>query len=547
MNRLRLIKTAYTALACLMLAACASDELTDGTVQDLPEGMYPLQIAGVSITAESNAEPWGADTPQTRMAENTTDGKSSAWENGDEITVQIGDDDTSTGTYSVDVNANGNVTGLTTKTALYWKNKTAQKVKGWYPADITNDISLKNQGVNGAGLAYALYAETVNTVDYQTLTPIELPFSHQLAKVRVVLEGSGKDEVKEVKVYTYPACKFTPNNATTKVTGSGNPEYIPMKKTTYDNGVTYWEANVVPDFILKDDAFQLVVDGNPVKCSITQVTPQASQLHIITLTVIEKYEEVDVSSITDTEYPVSGKVHLKGNGNAKTLKLTMEAGSKLLLENINITAPDNNCAITCKGDATITLQGENTLSGKYIGKDNGYSAILVSSGTLTIKGDNDDKLMATGVGRIGGGAGIGAINSAHIIIEGGNIVATGGTEAAGIGCAGFDKSGGTITIHGGIIEARGGNYSAGIGGSNSGTCGAILITGGNIKACGGLQSPGIGNGDDASCGNITISGASTVVYAKKGSGQNPSSIGWNNYNGSCGTVTIGAECSVTQD
>ena len=43
MNRLRLIKTAYTALAALMLAACASDELTDGTVQDLPEGMYPCR------------------------------------------------------------------------------------------------------------------------------------------------------------------------------------------------------------------------------------------------------------------------------------------------------------------------------------------------------------------------------------------------------------------------------------------------------------------------------------------------------------------------
>lgn len=258
------------------------------------------------------------------MAENTTDGKSSAWENGDEITVQIGDDDTSTGTYSVDVDANGNVTGLTTKTALYWKNKTAQKVKGWYPADITNDISLKNQGVNGAGLAYALYAETVNTVDYQTLTPIELPFSHQLAKVRVVLEGSGKDEVKEVKVLTYPACKFTPN-ATTIITGSGTPQYIPMKKMTYDNGMTYWEANVVPDFILKDDAFQLVVDGNPVKCSITQVTPQAGQLHIITLTVIEKYEEVDVSSITDIEYPVSGKVHLKGK--RATQKLENHRGS----------------------------------------------------------------------------------------------------------------------------------------------------------------------------------------------------------------------------
>lgn len=57
MNRLRLIKTAYTALACLMLAACASDELTDGTVQDLPEGKYPLQISSITMSAESTAEP----------------------------------------------------------------------------------------------------------------------------------------------------------------------------------------------------------------------------------------------------------------------------------------------------------------------------------------------------------------------------------------------------------------------------------------------------------------------------------------------------------
>lgn len=551
MNRLRLIKTAYTALACLMLAACASDELTDGTVQDLPEGKYPLQISSVTMSAESTAQPWGADTPQTRVAENITDGKSSAWENGDLITVQIGDDNTSTGTYSVDVDASGNVTGLTTKTTLYWKNKTAQKVKGWYPADITNDISLKNQGVNGAGLAYALYAETVNTVDYQTLTPIELPFSHQLAKVRVVLKGSGKDEVKEVKVYTYPACKFTPNNATTKVTGSGNPEYIPMKKTTYDNGVTYWEANVVPNFILKGDAFQLVVDENPVKCSITQVTPQAGQLHLITLTVIENYTEVDVSNITSTEYPVSGKVHLKGNGQLKNLKITVEAGSKLILENVNLNPQSVGSAITCKGDATISIKGTNALvcyQGTNVKDSYG---ILVENGTLVINGENDAQLTVTGQSIYSTGAGIGAFNKANITINGGHIIANknGIGNSAGIGSAGEGKTCGIITITGGIIESWGGNYSAGIGGSNSGACGDIIIKGGNIKAYGGLQSPGIGNGDDASCGDISISGANTEVYAKKGSenGKNPESIGWNKYNGSCGKVTIGSECKVTKE
>lgn len=88
MNRLGLIKTAYTALAALMLAACANDELTDGPVQDLPEGMYPLQIAGVSLTAESTAEPWDANAPQTRVSENTND-NSSQWDGGEEITVQL--------------------------------------------------------------------------------------------------------------------------------------------------------------------------------------------------------------------------------------------------------------------------------------------------------------------------------------------------------------------------------------------------------------------------------------------------------------------------
>lgn len=522
MNRLRLIKTAYTALACLMLAACASDELTDGTVQDLPEGKYPLQISSVTMSAESTAQPWGADTPQTRVAENITDGKSSAWENGDLITVQIGDDNTSTGTYSVDVDASGNVTGLTTKTTLYWKNKTAQKVKGWYPADITNDISLKNQGVNGAGLAYALYAETVNTVDYQTLTPIELPFSHQLAKVRVVLKGSGKDEVKEVKVYTYPACKFTPNNATTKVTGSGNPEYIPMKKTTYDNGVTYWEANVVPNFILKGDAFQLVVDENPVKCSITQVTPQAGQLHLITLTVIENYTEVDVSNITSTEYTVSGKVHLKGNGQPKNLKITVEAGSKLILENVNLNPQSVGDAVTCKGSTTLILSGKNKIESTCTGGGQYCSGILINNGTLTIEGSGE--LEVKGKGNYG--PGINAINSAAIVINGGTINASssnpydGTWGNPGIGVRALDTGStqcGNITINGGHVTAQGGPFAAGIGTGVLSKCGDILIQGENtvVNATkGNGNANDIGAGDSGACGTITFKNGATVNGTK---------------------------------
>lgn len=160
MNRLRLIKTAYTALAALMLACLCKRELTDGTVQDLPEGMYPLQIAGVSITAESNAEPWGADTPQTRMVENTTDGKySSAWENGDKIKVQIGDVTPGTYTYQS--------SGLTVADGdayAYWASKdNNQTIRAWYISSGNETVDLSNQT---KGLAYVVTART--TANFNT-------------------------------------------------------------------------------------------------------------------------------------------------------------------------------------------------------------------------------------------------------------------------------------------------------------------------------------------------------------------------------------------
>lgn len=280
------MKTKRLFIYCLLagtflLASCSNEDMTDNQVEALPEGMYPLQIASVSVTAESSAESWGADAPQSRVAENTTNGNSSVWTNGDIITVQIGNDDTSTGTYKVNVNAGNNVTGLTAETALYWKNKTPQKVKGWYSTGTkyygtTYKILLSNQGVNGAGLAYALYGET--TANYQTITPIKLSFSHQLAKVRIVLDGSGKNDVTDVKVFTYPACYFTPNE---EINVYVDPEYIPMKQVSYDNNQTYcWEANVVPGYEINK------VKVNNMECMLTPpVTPEAANCYKVTIEV----------------------------------------------------------------------------------------------------------------------------------------------------------------------------------------------------------------------------------------------------------------------
>jgi len=444
MKTINIKQLAYTSVAALLLAACTSDELTDGTVQDLPEGKYPLQITDVSLTAGSSAEPWGADAPQTRVSENTTNGNNSVWTNGDLITVQIGDDNTSTGTYSVDVDASGNVTGLTTKTALYWKNKTAQKVKGWYPNDITNDISLKNQGVNGAGLAYALYAETANTVDYQTQTPIELLFSHQLAKIRVVLEGSGKEEVKEVKVYTYPACKFTPNDATTKITGSGTPEYIPMKKTTYDNGVTYcWEANVVPGYTITK------VKIGDVECLLNNsgVTPVVGKWHQITINVEKKpidFSEGDVIITNDGNYRITGDnsnkefiiQSLSGDwGPTINATVTLE---NTILESIFLTEASSATTI----NATFIIKGTVTVSKGIVTKCGGRVIVKGTEGGKLIIKNPDTNNPAIGNSNI-------SATGTELKIEDVTIEATGGAGAAVIGTScGWPGAGvvGDITI-----------------------------------------------------------------------------------------------------
>ena len=478
MNRLGLIKTAYTALVCLMLAACTGDELTDGTVQDLPEGKYPLQIAGVSITAESNAEPWGADTPQTRVAEND-DRTGSLWQDGDKIKVQIGDDGTSTGTYRVDVDASGKVTGLTTETALYWKNTTAQKLKGWYPADIANDISLKNQGVNGAGLAYALYAETTNPVDYQTLTPIELPFSHQLAKIRVVLEGSGKEGVKEVKVYTYPACKFTPNS-TTIITGSGTPDYIPMKKVSYDNNQTFcWEANVVPGYEIKK------VKVNEIECTLkTSVTPEVGKWHQIKINVEKKpidFSEGDVTITNDGNYRITGDnsnkefiIQSSSGGWQPTINATITL-ENTTLESILLTEASTKTTI----NATFIIKGTVTVSKGIVTKCGGRVIVKGTEGGKLIIGNPDTHNPA--IGNLNNNA-----RNVELKIEDITIEATGAAGAAVIGTSsGWPGNGsvGDITIKNSdliLTAVASGNIKPaviGTGGTDSGflSCGNINI------------------------------------------------------------------------
>ena len=147
--------------------------------------------------------------------------------------------------------------------------------------------------------------------------------------------------------------------------------------------------------------------------------------------------------------------------------INIEDGAIVTLKDVEIN-PDGGLSsgsgisgITCAGNATIILEGTNTVKGF------GRSGIEVNSGkTLTILGTGT--LNASGYNTVSG-AGIGG--EGNIVIMGGTINATGTSGAAGIGGR-MGESCGNITISGGTITATGGSYGdqyhgAGIGGGAS--------------------------------------------------------------------------------
>ena len=187
--------------------------------------------------------------------------------------------------------------------------------------------------------------------------------------------------------------------------------------------------------------------------------------------------------------------------------------------------------LTCLGDATIILEGENTVTGFY-GDYPGIQAGPTGT-TLTIKGTGS--LTASNHGT---GAGIGGglhMACGDIEIQGGDITANGGWNGSGIG-GGNEASCGDITISGGTVTATCGDGGAGIGGGRQGSCGNISITGGTVTATCGNYAPGIGSayGNNASCGNISIAGGTVEATG----GMNAAGIGSGYYQSSCGDITI---------
>jgi len=511
MKKVSIISIAASAI--FSLSTCSNEELVEGM---LPEGKYPLEIASVTMKAEVSEQPWTANAPQTRVAE-SADGNSSVWENGDVFCVKL-DNTNQIGTFSITEATTGTATAQNT---VYWTQRT-DNATAWYPQETT--INLADQS---GKLAYVLKATTPNA---SCNNAVQLNFTHQLAKVRVLIDGTANMKDGKVEIKGYTTC----TNDKGAVSGNGEPGWISMHPVTYSDGRIYYEANLVPATINKE-AFR-VTQNNGLQATLDLNAPlslTAGQMHEVTLTVNKKGTTVvDLTAQSGDSYYVApnASVIIDGKGQSLNKQLVLGAGATVMLKNVVLQPVPKGNGIVCNGSATIILSGRNKLVGNT--DDDEYivvgCGILITGELATLAIEGPGELEAIGKGR--DGCGIGAIKYASIVINGGTITASSSNPYShdqSWGCPGIGvcpgegyENCGDITINGGHITAQGGPCSAGIGGAAMGNCGNILIQGKNtvVNATKGDVTSAfnpswiqdIGEGDDCSCGTITFRNGATV-------------------------------------
>ena len=336
-------------------------------------------------------------------------------------------------------------------------------------------------------------------------------------------------------------------------TAAAGPIYVAMRPVASSATITF-AAQTDTKYYEREVTGKTLAAGKMYPVSV-----RMTKTHTVNLArLCNNYEAQDGETLT-------GKLAL-------CKQITIADGATVTLNDVDINGDDTFTTgafpgITCNGDATLTLEGTNTVRGCK----SGYPGIYPPKNkTLTINGTG--KLFAYSKGSnaagIGGGSVINYANCGNIVIQSGEITAIATYGGAGIGggyIRGVSCSCGDITITGGMVTATGGDSAAGIGtgyayiGSNkiaiTNQCGNITITGGTVTATGGAGAAGIGlgyttggNGNHTNldyaynkCGTITISGGHVTairgsLYAYcigKGAYENE------HHELTCGAITIG--------
>ena len=367
------------------------------------------------------------------------------------------------------------------------------------PSDSINGNSIKSssQRVDGASTGIAWKAD-----------------STELAKV------FGPDKEFTVQMFARPDSLLNAGAVIGEIPGEGRLVLGSMKDGAYDLAMQKVTDYVLVNSVLVDSVLvdSVVVD------SVKYEPPAATPLPASTKTT-------DLSTLTGA-YTAQNLETLTGTLSGE-YKISIADGAVVYLKDVIINGIDNGKypwgGISCPGDATLVLEGNNTITGF-----SDYPGIHIAEGkTLTIKGTGSLTASSSGYGAgIGGGFNIPCGN---IVIEGGTITATTRVAAAGIG-GGHAARCGNILIKGGTITTTSKNHGPGIGSGGEGYCGNIVIEGGTINATGGYEAAGIGCGYYGSCGSITIPCVEKLTVIR---GAYACSIGKGRNSTTCGQVTIG--------
>ena len=467
------------AAAALLLAtaACTKDELADG--DRLPEGQYPVEIARITLGVEGGeAQPWGA--PQTRVGE-TGDGTGSVFSAGDRFAVQINGEE---GIYIVQDDGS-----IKAESPLYWSDSGEHTVTAWYPATGgTLDLSDQSQS-----LAYLLYGS--GTGNYQT--PVELTFTHSLAKVRVTPTGDALGEVQSLQLYTYTQCTYEKG---TVVQGS-QEGWIEMKKCEYTengNAITCWEANVVPGYTITK---LMANNDNKERDLSAAITPEAGSYYNITLNYDPGYTIEDDGSYT--VYTANG---LLAWNDAAQIDLTL------------------NCTLTADinlKDITWTPIG-TSISNAYKGTFDGGGHTITG---LTVTGSDQ---YAGLFGRIGSGGTVKNVKLEGVLIESDNEMSTvGGIAGWSYGTIENCSVSGSVSVSG-MNGIAGGVVGFQVGGSITGCSSSATVNAG-------IAAGGVAGGTNSGA-SLTGCYATGNVSVENNTTNNANAGGVVGYNGG-GTLT----------
>lgn len=504
------------------MTACSQEELTDSDV--LPEGRYPVEIASVSIGGESSAQPWGAHSPQTRMVENT-DGISSAWQwNGEIFYVKFDGDNKQKGKYRLH-----GAQEIATDSTLYWRSKTdTETIIGYFTQPQTDNggtMDLASQTKDKP--AYVCRSKTYAKCGDEVV----LEFKHQLAQVKVYVQGTGYEgNVKGVTINNvHTSCTVTdgiPAAPANAVKGS-----IPMFSTTVNNAVCF-KANILPGTVGGDDSFTVTFE-NEDSCTfdVEEFKVDGGNIYTVNLRLQKSNTTViDLSEGKEVNISDGGNYFIHGSG-SKGIKVTGGTPT-IYLANVSLDVADGNALHIEGSDATIHVQGNDTIR-----SSNGAGIFVAEGNTVTIQSSDytDNALTVQAGGEAAGIGGYANTDCGNITIQ-------------------------DIRLYAYGSSAKNGGACPGIGGAGTGTCGTITIENSAVYAYGATSgsnhAPAIGsaqpaNEESPAAPSVNVSGGDILYAYRGGTGYQASNADYIGRGGAAGdersgeiSISSGKKCQI---